>query len=209
MRIKDFFIKKKATDPIEEMASILDVDLPTIYPMAAIFYSRFLNGKLGSLPMLQAMKEFRPAEIPADAIFLGGFYDDRTNTIFISSTYPKPNRVKGGLDFIKVSPSDQLFTVAHELRHQWQKKFHQERFYKKNAVGMEIINDPAEIDADAFAIAYIFSGKTSLTAADLPIFVSEMRSQGALDGGKRWERAMRLSEKYGFGSPEKITAAKG
>ena len=194
---------------MEEVASILQVEIPTIQNVDCLFESNYYNGQYNKDRVVIRMIELHEGELPPDASFLGAYYFDKDNMFFLSNTYPMPDPASRQINFVRLSPQEHLFTILHEMRHSWQKKYHAKTYYKKNAVGMEVIHDPAEIDADAFALAYIFSSKTSFTPKDLPTSISEMRIQGGLDMGKRWARAKKLSKDYSFGESEKLTAARG
>ncbi len=73
---------------------------------------------------------------------------------------------------------------------------------------MEVIDDIAEIDADGFALAFVFSGRTPYTKADMPNAFEDVCLQATIDGGKRWIRAHEISADLGFGKTEKIDVAK-
>ena len=73
---------------------------------------------------------------------------------------------------------------------------------------MEVIDDIAEIDADGFALAFVFSDRTSYTKADMPNAFEDVCLQATIDGGKRWIRAREISADLGFGKTEKIDVAK-
>ncbi len=85
-----------------------------------------------------------------------------------------------------------VFHMTHELRHFWQYKYYHNRYYKKeNATGEAYANDLAEIDADAFALAYCY--QAGINVIDLPestiiILVSDNR--------KRLSRAYELYNHY-------------
>lgn len=193
---------------IEDAATILQVEIPAMQYVDILFESNYCNGQYGARKV-QGVEVGYKDEIPSDASFLGAWYDDGKHKIILANFYPDRNETTGERFYVKKSPAEHLYTLAHELRHVWQKKFHADEYYQKNAVGMEVINDPAEIDADAFAIAYVFTKKTPFTERDLPTIVSDLRSIGVLDKGQRWRKAMELSTAYGFGAIEKISLAGG
>lgn len=194
---------------MKDIASILNVDIPEITFVDCLYESNYVNGKFQKERMVQAHIELKEEELPDDISYLGAYYFDDKNLFIISNTYPEPNGLTKDFTYIRLSPPEHLFTIAHELRHVWQKKYHTDEYYEKNAVGMEIIHDPSEIDADAFALAYIFSDKTPFTAANLPVHVREMKIQSSMDGGKRWKRAEELAADYGFNTRDKLLAARG
>lgn len=87
-----------------------------------------------------------------------------------------------------------LYTIAHELRHEWQKKYHYDLYYgKQNAVGIETINDPSEIDADAFAMAYMRQ-KTSYAISEF--FDDNTRCFFEFDGKQRYDRVKLIENGY-------------
>ncbi len=146
-------------------------------------------------------------EIPEYANFQGANYLDDRNCIVMSLKRAVFDHEKSIIHFVDQSPAEYLFNFAHELRHVWQKEYHEDMYYKKNSVGMEAIYDIAEIDADAFALAYIFSNRTPYTASDMSNQKLEIGLQGTLDNGARWKLAEELSYKYGFEGREKINQA--
>lgn len=184
---------------LQEAALMLDIVIPEIKLVNCLFD---YNGSI------QALVEFNENDIPEDAHFLGAFYPDKQNVIYISMKVPNCDLDKKTKVFTDCTVAEMLFVALHELRHIWQKKYHFDAYYQHNAVGLEIINDPAEIDADAFAIAYVFSSKTDFTAKDFPVMMEEICLQAALDKGERWERAKSLSSEYGLGCNDKVSAAK-
>lgn len=94
--------------------------------------------------------------------------------------------------------AEKLFEITHELRHVWQKTYHEDLYYKKNAVELEVVQDIAEIDADGFALAYVFSDRTPFSYEDFPNMSEEIVLQATVDGGARFKRATEIAEEYGF-----------
>lgn len=193
---------------IADVATILQVEIPAMQYVDILYESNYYNGQYGAR-MVQGVEKRYKDKIPSDASFLSAWYDDGEDKIILANFLPEENSATGESAYVKISPPDRLYILAHELRHVWQKKNHAAEYYKKNAVGMEVINDPAEIDADAFAIAYVFSEQTPFSERDLPTIVSELRVIVAFDKGQRWRKAMELSTAYGFGAIGKITIAGG
>ena len=184
---------------VREIEKILQIEAPSIQSVACIF--EYNN-------QIMAQIEFIRSEIPENVNYNGAYYLDENDLIIIARKYPKVDYKTQELKFKNLTLAENLFSIAHELRHAWQKKYHEDIYYKTNAVNLENINDIAEIDADAFAIAYVFSKMTPFTSEDFPNHLSEICIQGKLDGGKRWERAHKLSYEYHFGNADKIDEAK-
>ena len=155
-----------------------------------------------------AQLEVNRDEIPADAHFDGAYYLDDRNLILLSRKLPVVDFETQILHFKNVTDAENLYSVAHELRHVWQRKFHPDTYYNFNAIGMEVIDDIAEIDADGFALAFVFFDRTPYTKADMPNAFEEVCLQATIDGGKRWIRAREISADLGFGKAEKIDVAK-
>lgn len=139
---------------------------------------------------------------------LGAYYLPETNVIYLARYGVKTNYKKNEVKLQKYTEAETAFLLAHELRHAWQKKYDNDTYFAKNANGLEIINDIAEIDADAFAIAYIFGNQTSYTGKDFPTTLFEIFLQGTLDNGKRFERANNLTKEYAFSDLNKLEEAK-
>jgi len=193
-----------AYDPtiyLDDACNLLEVDPPNFKIVATIFES---------MGQVMAVDEEGMKDIPPDAHnFVGGFIPDDSDTVFLSAKYPNWDLFNNNsfLDFIDLRPYELAFPMLHETRHVWQKTYHK-KMYEKNAVSFESIKDRAEIDADAFAIAYLFSDKTNFTINDFPTQSIEIALQATLDGGKRWERAVEIQKEYGFGGKEKLEEAK-
>lgn len=179
---------------IEEIENILKIKSPAIKEIACLFES---GGKI------QAQQEFKKNELPADASFLGGYYLDSQNCIIVARKIPIWD-LDGEIHFMNQTLAEKLFTLTHELRHVWQKMYHEDFYYTHNAVGLENINDKSEIDADAFAITYVFSDKTPFTVVDLPNQADEIMRQATADGGKRFVRAKELAVEYSINNGMKI-----
>lgn len=196
-----FFKNKKSNirHYITDAAHILSVDIPKIV------FSDILvdvNGMIQGVPLKYGNL------LPKNINYLGGFYPDDGNIMYIARYYPDSEN--GKINFKKLSSAEIIYPVLHELRHAWQKKYHPSQFYSsENAVGFECINDPAEIDADAFAIAFILSEKTPFTIDDLPTSLQEIRLYNMLDNNQRLKKAKEISTRYNFGKIEKIELLQG
>lgn len=183
----------------KEIVELLGIESVEIQSVACIYESN--NQVLAQL-------EFNRDEIPADAHFDVAYYLDDRNLILLSRKFPVVDFETQTLHFKNVTDAENLYSVAHELRHVWQRKFHPDTYYNFNAIGMEVIDDIAEIDADGFALAFVFSGRTPYTKADMPNAFEDVCLQATIDGGKRWIRAHEISADLGFGKTEKIDVAK-
>lgn len=93
-----------------------------------------------------------------------------------------------------LSEGEMLFTFAHELRHVWQEQYEHDRYYgKPNAVHAEVIMDNAEIDADAFAYAYL-DRKTGFKKSD---YMNDATNHVfKVDNSSRKKRAKLLADLY-------------
>lgn len=190
---------------VEEITTILNINMPHVQKVALLFEAYNPQYKQN---MVMAQQELRQKEIPADAQFSGAYYFDDRNLIILTEKYPVTDFYTATTHYEDLTDAEHLFHIAHELRHVWQKKYHEGEYYKKNAVAYEVINDPAEVDADAFALAYVFAKKSAFTVKDIPNVSGEICLQATADKGKRWSRAAKLSDDYGFESNEKIAEVK-
>lgn len=219
-RIRQLFTRKKPqqeeTKPIDkkhmdinpflkDITDILKIECPPIQSVACIYEA--YNAEYGGVAV-QAQMEFHRDELPSDASYNGAYYMDDRDMILIARKFPNVDFETQTLHFKNTTSAEQLFTLAHELRHVWQRKYEPEKYYGKNAVKMEVIKDIAEVDADAFAFAFVFSDKTPFTYEDLPSTLEDSVLQATADDGMRWKRVEKLSKEYGFDSSEKIRAVK-
>ena len=189
--------EQKVLSFCKDVANLLQIDLPQFRFYGLIFTSQ------GSV---QCHFSFDEASLPPDAEPHGAYYFDDLNLIVISTTRPK--LVRRGKKYVyqyeDATLAELIFTCCHELRHVWQKKYLEEKYYGHNAIGNEVIDDIAEVDADAFALAYMFSDHTPFKLKDLPAQMQQVGLQADLDKGKRWKRAKQLYKEYGFGSASEI-----
>ena len=179
-----------------DIAALLHIELPQFKFYGLIFTSQ---------GMVQCQFNFDEVLLPPDTEPHGAYYFDDRNLVVISTNIPKLARKGKGFiyRYEKATIAEMIFTCCHELRHVWQRKYHTEEYYGHNAVGDEVINDIAEVDADAFALAYIFSN-TAYRVNDLPTQLQQVGLQATLDNGKRWKRARQLYKDYGFGDSADI-----
>lgn len=198
--------KKMYISPfIKDIEDMLQITTPRIMSVACIFEA--FSSQHGQ-NVVMAQKEFNRNEIPEDAQYSAAYYLDDTDTILIGRKYPKPDFDTHTLHFKNLTSAENLFSLAHELRHVWQKKYAAETYYKKNALHMEVINDIAEIDADAFAFAYVFSDRTPFTHEDVVTTSEEVCLQATADEGKRWKRVEEISKEYGLNCTDKLEELK-
>lgn len=181
-------------DPyIRKAASLLEVDIPKVTIVNYIYEDTSKNGN-----NIFATDLFDPTMIPRNANFLGSFYPNNTNEIYFALYVPIKNPPQKDTDFAVCTPQDLFCVALHEIRHVWQKKYHYEEYYRKNAVGLEVITDIAEIDADAFAIAFYYSDQTPFTAEQALLSMNNILLQAKIDGKKRITRSKELEEEYGL-----------
>lgn len=192
--------KENINNFIENITNLLQVKCCHIEPVACIF-------EYGGQTYVQ--KELREKELPKDALFTGGYYlyDESNSTIYLPHKCAHYNPHTLSRYFVDISAAENLFSIAHELRHVWQLKY-PDIYYVHNAVSVEAINDIAEIDADAFAIAFVLSDQTPYTYKDMPNTLDDIFLQATADEGKRLKRAYELALEYGFNIDEKIIDAR-
>jgi hypothetical protein len=183
---------------VKEIAECLKIDCPIIESVAYIYDD---NG------ILKAHKEIQNDTIPAGTDFFGGYFNFETNKIFLARKYPVTHFGKNIIKFKDLENAEILFTASHELRHVWQFKNLRDTYYAYNAKKMEVINDPAEIDADAFAIAFVFC-YASFSCYDMPNLLEDIFLQCFLDGGKRWKKSHEIAAEYNWEWTKKIDEAK-
>lgn len=177
-------------DPyIRKAASILNIHIPDIIIADIIYeYDKTVCAQVNP----------DPNKLPPNAAFIGGYYIDGEDRIFVSSKYPNRDIINGTLQFAHHTAPELLYIVIHELRHIWQREYFRDKYYANNAVGTDCLLDDAEIDADAFALSFIFSKSTPFTEKDFPNLMQEIVSHATLDGGKRWNRAKQIADEYHF-----------
>ena len=185
-RIASLLIEKGLLPYIEEACSLLDIDCQIIECVAALVRQDGKDFCLHELDMRQ-IKDIN--------YLFGGYILPDIDSIYIAQYVPD-RFIKPRPKIMQLTSGELLFNVLHELRHAWQFKYHHEQFYTKNAIGNECINDPAEIDADAFAIADLFSEKTPFNLNDVPVIAPDICYQSSLDGNKRWDGAEKLAHEY-------------
>ena len=74
--------------------------------------------------------------------------------VYLCRNYPNGEQIKDHILFAGV--------IAHELRHIWQKTHHSIAYSENSKGYAESLYSPAEIDADAFAIAFMSEGTDML-----------------------------------------------
>ncbi len=181
---------------IKDIASILKISVPPI-KMVGLIYDQGEQRCAVNNPDIRTL--------PEDVYFLSAFFFDEENSIYVSENFVHIDSDLRKCD-IKTT-AEHVYTIAHELRHVWQKTYYKNKFYQKDAFGTEVVNDIAEIDADAFAIAYVFSNKTFFTPQSMPSMMNEVAFQCFLDKGERWKKSRELSNYYKFGGISKIDDA--
>lgn len=205
--IKNTNIPLEKIEPaIKEIAGILQITIPPFNPICdCFFWDEKRNNMLSGLNDPNQHRDLWPRN-PED--FVSALYDPEPNNISLSRQTLYLDPIFDTFQFKDKTIPELTYHLAHEFRHVWQYTYQRNRYYSSTARGTEVLNDWAEIDADAFAIAYIFSGKTDYSVDDFPIQLRELGYQGTMDGGRRWEQAKKLSSQLGFGKTGKISAAK-
>ncbi len=186
---------------VKDISGILDIPYPDI--RFVHFLYRTYSDDSGWSPIV-AQLDSEKEKLPANPSFLGAYYDDTYNTIFISLNHMVYDSKHNQMSFISLTGADCIYILAHELRHVWQFNYEKEKYYSSNAIDMEAIQDESEIDADAFALAYVFSDKTSVSHKDLKANLQQIHLQGTLDNGKRWDKAKDLKTLYGLSGMDKL-----
>ncbi len=186
---------------ITDVEEILQITHPTIHICACIYEA--FNPAYGQ-NMVMSQEKFYRDELPKDAMFHGGYYFDDRDLILLARKSPQVDFYTGNLWFKNMTSAEMLFNHAHELRHKWQKEYAADIYYRRNALHLEVIDDIAEVDADAFAYLYVFSDRTPFTYKDFDGETEEKCMQATLDNGKRWKRIRELSKQYDFNCDKKL-----
>ncbi|OON84764.1 hypothetical protein BXO88_15710 [Oribacterium sp. C9] len=189
----------------KNILDMLNIECPDIESVACTFEA--FDSTVGK-SMVMIQKNFVPDKLPEDAGYSGGYYLDEQDRIFLSQKIPMVSFKTGTSTLSDATHAELVFTMAHELRHVWQRKYEKGKYYSYNATGMDVINDPSEIDADAFAMAYFFSDKTPFTGNDLPNTLENIFFQSIADGGKRFRRMKELAEEYSLNYEGKLKEAR-
>lgn len=188
--------KKSLLCLAESISEILQIDCPKIEYVDCIFDTPkgVCSANVSDL-----------GYIPPTDIYIGAFYNTH-NIIFIARkffVFTGKNRVQ----FNDFQFNDQAFLLAHELRHVWQQKYHYDMYYAHNARGVDVLDDIAEIDADTFALLFLFSEfapDIHLQAENLSINFCNVFAQVKLDDNARIDRAKELSKEYTWGNWKKL-----
>lgn len=178
---------------IYEVASVLQIEIPNVKTVALLYESMASGRKL-----VYGVNVLNIDEIPTDAEYKAGYYDDKNDTIYISTKALVQDSAEVSSKYVNLTFQEQFYVLIHELRHVWQRKYYYSKYYGHNAVGLEYLHDPSEIDADAFAIAYYFSDKTPFGGKDLPTISNEILTQVVYDSKRRKEQVEVLTHEYGW-----------
>ncbi|MCR5837173.1 MAG: hypothetical protein K6G88_11755 [Lachnospiraceae bacterium] len=209
--LKNFFRKQKRKTTIKKEYS--DSIIPFVNDIVDILqiervYVQLVDCLYNTEGQVMAQVNLQEDELPKDAQYCGGYYFDEKNTIILPRKYCMPSDDYSTTTFVDLTTAELLFGLAHELRHVWQHTYHMDKYYQTNAVNFEIVDDKAEIDADAFALSFVFSNKTSFSVDDIPHYHTEICLQATIDNGSRWLRAKELTREYDFGDYTKIEKVK-
>ncbi len=145
--------------------------------------------------------------VPLTNTYIGAFFDDLHNAIYVTRKFPI-FIYRNHVQFDDLQFSDQAFLLIHELRHIWQYNYHFDLYYAYNARGIEVLDDIAEIDADAFALLFLFSGFITdfdLQPKNLSTTFCSVFAQAKLDKNARIDRAKELSKEYTWGNWNKLS----
>jgi hypothetical protein len=184
---------------IKKILAILGIkDCPDIKIMGYIW--------TGPFEEVAALRKFYESDLLTDSKhpFLGeqysqgGYYFDSDNLILVSRKAFDPNK-----KFPDSTLAELVFNLAHELRHCWQ-YYNDTEQYKKYSCSEELLFNPIENDADAFALAYVLSSETNYTYKDLPHELKMQRNHSQFNGGILWKRALVLARKYSLDSGKAI-----
>lgn len=192
-------MKKDMNYYITDIQKILNIELPEIQIYDCFFQTPNYVG---------AQTIFNKEGLPADAIVTGGYTLDEDGRVIIGNYVQDNDYDKQEVIYKRLTFEEQIYILAHELRHVWQKQYHYNTYYQVNAVGDECVNDIAEIDADGFAISYCFSDQANFTSNDMPFQLNQIALQAEIEGGHRWAKAYEIASELGFSNPEKIDVAK-
>jgi len=173
---------------------LLKIDCPIIEYPALIFESR---------NQVVVQKKIDKQTVPQDASFYGAY---QLNNLVLVAKYT-PTFVNNKIDMVEKNNAELFFFLLHELRHIWQEKYHKDIYGSKNAIGYEVIEDIAEIDADAFALSFFFSDKIPYNHNDLPNSLNQIFLHATVDGGKRFERVLEISKEINLECKSQIDEA--
>lgn len=187
---------------IQELIDILKIELPNFRIVGGLY--KLLDNNI------LVQYEFRTEELPPYTLFnsIASYIPDDSNTIYLAEHIAILDKEAPLLHLVQFTCAELLFTIAHELRHIWQRDHYGDSYKKFHAFGTDVIDDFFEIDADAFATAYVFSSKTTFSHNDFPNVMENICQQAYADNGKRWSLSYELSKQYAFGDTEKIDSAK-
>ena len=149
----------------------------------AEFISDTLDVKLPDLAISSSIRCINP---------LDGSISNQGGITFFPDDYNDLNNI---IINLSVEDSDMVLicgTLAHEMRHIYQKKKMPE-LVKKYASGyLEALNNPAEIDADAFAIKYLMKTQMMTLNQAATIICPDEKKHYPAAYRKRIERAKKL-----------------
>ena len=120
----------------------------------------------------------RGIEITQGSPIMGYYYPGMP--IMISRYDPQTGR--------QLENPELLLFILHELRHIYQYTYHHAEYYSHNAVGCECLLDKAEIDADAFAVAFMRVNTTYHPSTYMMWMLGLMIN----DGGRREQRVEQI-----------------
>lgn len=176
---------------IRKAASLLKVDMPK-FVIVDILYESSINGE----KMFCLQQISNEMSIPSDAYFLGGRFMDQQDTVYISRKCPYYDNTAQKTIFDDLTIPEILYISLHELRHKWQFEYQRKKI--NNSPLLTNGEDPADIDADGFAMAFLISDCTPYSSFDLPSIMLNIAYNNELDHGARIQRARELIREYDF-----------
>ena len=124
------------------------------------------------------------SRIPIDK-YMGGHFSPNSKTVLISIRDPYTRHL--------VPEAFLIYLALHELRHAWQYESHFEEYYANiPSDDQEYIEDPGEVDADAFAMAFMEHETDYSQEQYLPYIANYLRK----DNGARVHRKEILVKQY-------------
>lgn len=163
---------------VEDIAAKLDIRVPENIKYVPYIFSDSTNQLKISYDIMPdyATQKYNGYYLPEDNF-------GNKDVILIATYDPHTHKPRSVINVV--------FTIAHELRHVWQRqKFYNIYFSENNATGNETINDLSEVNADAYAYAYL---KYVQGISDEKIMQDEnVKNFFTMDGGLRFDEVKKF-----------------